>query len=351
MSKEFNPNDIGIANGNYFGLPYSLEESQLLLYSVPWDVTTSYGGGASHGPQAMLSTSLQVDLFDFDVPDAWSAAIGTIPLDDDLYTTSSKNRDIAEAMISYLEQGGDPEGRKFLQHLKTVNEACQEMVDKVAMETGEWLDKGKIIGLVGGDHSTPLGLLRALAEHHESFGILHIDAHADLREAYEGFTYSHASIMFNALKLQQVQKLVQVGIRDLCQDEFDLAQADSRVVMFNDYDLKAEAFNGKLWHQQCEVIVAQLPQKVYISFDIDGLQPELCPNTGTPVVGGLSFNQAHYLLRMVVKSGKQIIGFDLNEVSPADNDWDANVGARVLYKLCLLTIAASNEKFGTRLKG
>ena len=254
-------------------------------------------------------------------------------------------------MISYLEQGGDPEGRKFLQHLKTVNEACQEMVDKVAMETGEWLDKGKIIGLVGGDHSTPLGLLRALAEHHESFGILHIDAHADLREAYEGFTYSHASIMFNALKLQQVQKLVQVGIRDLCQDEFDLAQADSRVVMFNDYDLKAEAFNGKLWHQQCEVIVAQLPQKVYISFDIDGLQPELCPNTGTPVVGGLSFNQAHYLLRMVVKSGKQIIGFDLNEVSPADNDWDANVGARVLYKLCLLTIAASNEKFGTRLKG
>ncbi len=351
MSKEFNPNDIGIANGNYFGLPYTPEESELILYSVPWDVTTSYGGGASHGPQAMLSASLQVDLFDFDVPDAWSAAIGTIPFDDDLYTTSSKNRDIAEAMISYLEQGGDPEGRKFLQHLETVNEACQEMVDSVAKETGEWLDKGKIIGLVGGDHSTPLGLIRALADHHESFGILHIDAHADLREAYEGFTYSHASIMYNALKLQQVQKLVQVGIRDLCQDEFNLAQADSRVVMFNDYDLKAEAFNGKLWHQQCEAIVAQLPQKVYISFDIDGLQPELCPNTGTPVVGGLSFNQAHYLLRMVVKSGKQIIGFDLNEVSPADNDWDANVGARVLYKLCLLTIAASNEKFGSRLKG
>jgi len=157
--------------------------------------------------------------------------------------------------------------------------------------------------------------------------------------------------MFNALKLQQVQKLVQVGIRDLCQDEFNLVQADNRVVMFNDYELKAEAFNGKLWHQQCEAIVAQLPQKVYISFDIDGLQPELCPNTGTPVVGGLSFNQAHYLLRMVVKSGKQIIGFDLNEVSPGDNDWDANVGARVLYKLCLLTLAASNEKFGSRLKG
>ncbi len=351
MSKEFDPNDIGISNGNFFGLPYTPEESDLILYSAPWDVTTSYGGGASHGPQAILTASLQVDLFDFDVPEAWTAKVGSLPIDDDMYNTSAKNRDVAEALIAYLEQGGDRESKKFIQRLESVNEACQEMVNTVKQETSEWLSREKIVGLVGGDHSTPLGLIQALAEVHPSFGILHIDAHADLRVAYEGFTYSHASIMHNAMQLPQVEKLVQVAIRDLCQDEFDAIQADSRIKMFSDYELKSDCFNGKNWHQQCTEIVAQLPQKVYISFDIDGLTPELCPNTGTPVVGGLTFNQAHYLLKMVVKSGKQIIGFDLNEVSPGEGEWDANVGARMLYKLCLLTMASNNETFGKTLKG
>ncbi|MBA4077191.1 MAG: agmatinase, partial [Cyanobacteria bacterium PR.023] len=181
---------------------------------------------------------------------------------------------------------------------------------------------------------------------HDSFGILHIDAHADLRDAYEGFTYSHASIMFNAIKEPTLTKLVQVGIRDYCEMESDLvASSDGRIVSFYDRDIKTKMFEGMSWMHICQEIVSQLPDEVYVSFDIDGLDPKLCPNTGTPVPGGLEYEQALYLVRMVAESGRVIIGFDVNEVAPGDEDeWDANVGARLLYRLANLT-AKSNDQF------
>ena len=203
--------------------------------------------------------------------------------------------------------------------------------------SSHFLHQSSIVGVVGGDHSSPLGLIEALSEIHHSFGILHIDAHADLRLSYEGIQYSHASIMNNALKCSGVKKLVQVAVRDVSSPEIALAQEDSRIVMFSDNHLKENEFQGVSWHQQCLIIVNALPEKVYISFDIDGLMPDLCPNTGTPVAGGLSYNQAVYLLHVLKRSGRQIIGFDLCEVSPgAESDWDANVGARILYKLAVL---------------
>lgn len=177
--------------------------------------------------------------------------------------------------------------------------------------------------------------MHALAEKHAEYGILQIDAHADLRNAYEGFTYSHASIMFNALKLPQVKKLVQVGIRDLCQGEAELVdQSNGRITTFYDYKIKNKLYEGNSWQKQCKKIIAQLPQKVYISFDIDGLDPKLCPATGTPVPGGFEFEEAVYLIKTLVQSGREIIGFDLCEVAPGDSEWNGNVGARLLYKLC-----------------
>ena len=155
----------------------------------------------------------------------------------------------------------------------------------------------------------------------------------DLRIAYEGFEYSHASIMYNALKIPQISKIVQVGIRDFCQQEVAVALQD-RVVVHTDMDLKAETFNGTNWDQQCDNIIAALPQKVTISFDIDGMYPWYCPNTGTPVPGGFSFEQAAYLLSKLANSGKEIIGFDLVEVAPGEDDWDGNVGARMLFHMC-----------------
>jgi len=184
-------------------------------------------------------------------------------------------------------------------------------------------------------------LIDALAENNESFGILQLDAHADLRNGYEGFSQSHASIMYNALQHKSIASLVQVGVRDLSQDEVDFIKSESRITPFYDWELKNKQFEGTPWSTQCEDIVAALPQKVYVSFDIDCLKPHLCPNTGTPVPGGLEFEEAVYLLFEVVKSGKEIIGFDLCEVAPGETNIDAIVGARVLWNLCLV---AANKK-------
>ena len=199
---------------------------------------------------------------------------------------------------------------------------------------------------MGGDHSTPLGLIRALAKKHQDFGILHIDAHCDLRDAYEGFTYSHASIMHNALKLSEVSKLTQVGIRDYSIDErATVEQSNGRIQTFFDADLKDREYRGESWHATTEAIVKTLPQNVHVSFDIDGLDPALCPHTGTPVPGGLQYNKATYLLHAVAESGRKIIGFDVNEVAPGtDSEFDANVGMRILWELSLWAAKSNGLK-------
>ena len=100
--------------------------------------------------------------------------------------------------------------------------------------------------------------------------------------------------------------------------------------------------NGENWKQITDEIISQLPQKVFLSFDIDGLDPKLCPNTGTPVQGGFEAEQVYYILKRVLQSGRKLIGFDLMEIGVGDNDWDANVGAHVLWKLCNLLVASNN---------
>jgi len=335
MSISFDPNAIGIPNGNYFGFPYSPEESDIVLLSVPWDATTSYKAGTSKGPKAIINASVQVDLFDFDVNDAWKIKLGTIPISKKIKKLNAKTRKDAEKVISFLENGISQNDAKVIALLEKVNHASVKLNDYVFHESGKWLLADKKVGVVGGEHSVPLGLINALSKKYSDFGILHIDAHADLRKAYEGFEFSHASILFNALKFGSVSKLVQVGIRDVCQEEMDYAKNNDRIVQFSDYSIKENAYTGKNWHEQTLEIVSHLPEKVYISFDIDGLSPEFCPNTGTPVPGGLTFNEAIYLVKQIKEIGREIIGFDLNEVAPGNDEWDANVGARVLFKLCL----------------
>ncbi|MFT5971025.1 MAG: agmatinase [Flavobacteriales bacterium] len=339
-NSDFDPNGVGIANGNFFGFPNSIANAQIILFPIPWDVTTSYEGGTSKGPSTILEASIQLDFFDYDVPNAWKFSHATHPTDLEFAHKNEKARSIAEEVILALEQGKEAHHPEIIAQTATVNAACEWLKAEVKATCKSYLKEGKLIGLVGGDHSTPLGYLEALAENYESFGILQIDAHADLRHAYEGFTYSHASIMYNALQIPQISKLVQVGVRDICPEEVAFAKADVRIQQFDDFGLKHNLFCGRSWKKQCETIVAALPQLVYISFDIDGLSPELCPNTGTPVPGGLSFHEASFLLKTVMESGRKIIGFDLNEVRPGDDEWDANVGARILYKLRNLMAAS-----------
>ncbi len=337
----FNPNNAALTNSQIFGLPFNEEESDLVLLPVPWEVTVSYGSGASVGPRHIFDASVQVDLFHPEFPNLWKRGIALLENSSRMRERSDALKEKAGQIIAAWGAGEVSEGNPKLTSIFTeINAACEEMVATVEQRTGEWLDKGKVVGLVGGDHSTPLGFLRALAKRHESFGVLHIDAHMDLRIAYEGFTYSHASIMYNALQLPQISKLVQVGIRDYCEEEMSvIAKNKDRVVVHTDTEIQRASFEGQTWQERCDAILSALPEKVYISFDIDGLDPTLCPNTGTPVPGGLSFQQATYLLSKL-KGQKKIIGFDLVEVAPGEDDWNGNVGARLLYHMCGVALAA-----------
>lgn len=333
----FNPNELSQPNGNYFALPYTVEDSKLVILSAPFDVTTSYKPGSANAPDAILDASAQVDLYDIEYKNNYQKGIATLPFNDDMLSSSVEVRKYAEKVIAHLEEGGSLEEKYIAKYLTKVNETSEKVNTFVYNSSKEQLQNGKYVALVGGDHSTPLGLIKAIGEHFGDVGVLHIDAHADLREAFEGFKYSHASIMYNVLnEVKEVKQIVQVGVRDFCEDELSIINNDDRVSTFFDAVLAERKFEGESWGTICDDIIAKLPQKVYISFDIDGLDASLCPGTGTPVPGGLSFNEAIYLIVRVVRSGREIVGFDVNEVSPMEgSEWDANVGARVLYKLSL----------------
>jgi len=332
----FDPNAPGDAAGGLFGLPFTPEEAQVVVVPVPWEVTVSYRAGTAEGPAAIHEASLQVDLYDSDIPDAWKLGLAMEEADETIAAASTKLRPLAADYINWLEEGQPATGtKKFEKVPEQITAEGEKMLTWLKDKTGALLDAGQSVVVLGGDHSTPLGYLHALAERHEEFAILQFDAHCDLRPAYEGFKYSHASIMYNALELPQVKKLVQVGIRDYCQQEAELIDhSNGRVALFGQRFLSDEKYAKKSWKKVCGKIIAQLPPKVYISFDIDGLDPKLCPGTGTPVPGGLEYEEATYLLRAIVRAGITIIGCDLNEVAPGDTEWNAIVGARLLYQLC-----------------
>jgi agmatinase len=343
----FNPNAAAGADSGVFGLPYTEKESALVLIPVPWEATTSYGGGTSEGPSAILEASRQVDLFDLDVTKPYEAGLF-------MRKESAEVRgwnEVAKAHAQkIIEVGGNIEGNSSLEKsLALVNEHGAKLNRYVYEQTRDVLAQGKIAAIVGGDHSVPFGAFQAIAEKRPGFGILHFDAHSDTRKAYEGFEWSHASIMYNALEnISGISKLVQVGIRDVCEEEIEYnASKKERVKTFFDRNNQRRKIEGAQWSLIAREIVSGLPKEVWVSFDIDGLDPRFCPHTGTPVPGGLDFSEACYVLHALVQSGRKIIGFDLNEVAPdlenKGDEWDANVGARLLYKLCAFSLASQGK--------
>ena len=341
----FDPSSVGNPNNNIFGLPFSEEDARLVILPIPWEVTVSYNGGTARAPDHIFSASLQVDLFDPESKDTWRQGIFMREPNKKILTKSDYLRKEAELYIKYISQGEIVADNKFMcKTLKEINEGSLFLNDWVYMQTKELLDAGKLVALLGGDHSTPFGYFKAIADKYEEFGILQIDAHCDLRDTYEGFNYSHASIMYNALEqIPNLKKLVQVGVRDFCEEELDyISGSNGRIVTFFDKLIKERQYEGESWKSITDDIVSHLPQNVFVSFDIDGLDPKLCPHTGTPVHGGFETEQIYYLLKKLIQSGRKIIGFDLNEVGVSHDEWDENVGARVLYKLCNLLIASNS---------
>ncbi|MCE9673490.1 agmatinase family protein [Myxococcus stipitatus] len=335
MATHFDPSAAAQPGSGVFGLPHSPDEAHVVLIPVPFEATTSYGGGTSEGPAAVLEASRQVDLFDVETGRPYERGIAMLPESEEMRDWNTRAKERAQVVI---EAGGIHSGdAELIAAAKDVDALCEQLNEHVYRTAKHWLDQGKRVAAVGGDHSISFGIIQAHAEKYPGMGVLHLDAHADLRVAYEGFTWSHASIMYNvAERIPGVKTLVQVGLRDMSQEEHRyIEDSKGRVHGFFDATLQSRRFDGVPWNRQVDEIVALLPQQVYLSFDIDGLDPVLCPHTGTPVPGGLSFPEAVALISGVVRSGRTIVGFDLTEVAPdpEGGEWDGNVGARLLYKM------------------
>jgi len=339
---QFDPNSAGNPNNNIYGLVFTEEEARLIIIPVPWEVTVSCNAGTARAADQIFRASLHVDMVDQETRDAWKQGLFMRQPDKKILMKSDYLRKEAELYIDYISRGEDVADNQFMSKtLKEVNEGSNYLNNWIYEQAIALMNKGKLVALLGGDHSITLGSLKAAVEKHGDLGVLQIDAHCDLRQAYMGFTYSHASIMYNALReIPQLKTLVQIGVRDYSPAEWEEIQLhESRVVIYLDREIRNRQYEGETWKQIAEEIVDKLPEKVYISFDIDGLDPKLCPYTGTPVPGGFETEQLFYLFSKIIQSGRKIVGFDLNEVGTGESNWDANVGARILFKLSNLFIA------------
>ena len=328
----FDPDAAAAAGSGIFGMNTSCDDARVVLVPVPFAATVSYGGGAERGPEAILAASHQVDLYDWHFGRVYEAGIHMLAADPEIVAAHGPARAAAVA--------GTPS-----ESLRHEVDAAGELVNSSLLRTvAPLLDDGRIIGVIGGDHSIPFAAIQA-ASGREPMGILHIDAHADLRVGYEGFRWSHASIMHNVLQhCPGIQRLVQVGIRDYSEGELRAIEASKgRVVTHFDADWHRRRFAGVSFDQILEEMLAALPDRVWVSLDIDGLDPSLCPNTGTPVPGGLLFAEVAHMLAQLVASGRRVVGFDLVEVAPGNDEWDANVAARLLYKLCGAAVRSQQQ--------
>jgi len=313
-----------------FALEASEKNAQLILLPVPFEATTSYLGGTSKGPENVFEASAQVDLFHKMAPEA--------------YEKGFFMKDISPQIKSWNEEASALAKKSRVGDAaatKKVNVISNQLNDWVYQEIKAVIELNKVAGLIGGDHSVPYGAIKAHTEKYSDLGILHFDAHMDLREAYEGFEHSHASIMYNVIEDLPVRSMTAVGVRDFSREEYDYSEKHRKHYYFSGEELFRRKAEGQHWRNVCRDIVHTLPEHVYVSFDIDGLDPHLCPGTGTPVPGGLSYMEAVSILRVLSYSGKRIVGFDLCEVGPGT--FDGNIGARILYELCVLSVTDPKE--------
>lgn len=332
-----------------FGVKTTFDEADLILIPVPWEVTSSYGKGTSTGPELIRKASSQLDFFNSDFNCSYNHKIhfeNTDTLIKSLNKTAGSWAN--EIQKNWKEDKVLNKREKVLS--EKVNQACQSVLDWIYEQSSKVFQADKISALVGGEHSISEGLIRLIGEKYkEKYGILHIDAHADLRVSYQGFKYSHASVMHNVLNLAfPPKKLIQIGVRDFCEQEYRQIKKNSRIECFFDKEIFSRLFSGENWSDICKQIIEQLPFHIYISLDVDGLSWNYAPGTGTPVPGGLSFRQVLHLFSEIKRQKKKLIAFDLVETSAgtksnAFSEWNGNVSARLIYYLSGLALSAKNK--------
>ncbi|MEO1008375.1 MAG: agmatinase family protein [Planctomycetota bacterium] len=316
-------------------------DAGVVLVGVPFDATTSYRPGTARGPMAMLGASAQIDTLDERLGDISARGIAMEPIEPWIAELSAAVRPDAEPLIAC--EGEPPIDEAARARVDAAGERVRAFVrERVAAILAE----GRTPGVVGGEHAVSLGAIEACAAHAGEIGILQIDAHMDLRESYCGLAFSHASVMRNALTLcVGVASLAQLAIRDFCQEEVDFARyagdaLGKPVFRASAADIAERAPDLAGLRALVAETLAMLPGSIYVTFDVDALDVHLCANTGTPVPGGLSFQQASAIIEAIHASGTRVVGFDLVEVAPdpdpARRSIDEIVGARLLYKLCAL---------------
>lgn len=334
----FDPDAASMPGSGLFGLVSTPAEAEVHVIPVPFDATTSYRKGTCRGPEAVLRASRQVDLFDLLTGRPYERGIAMLAPDPRIARLNDEGGREAERIIAVAGVlGGDAALEKALARVNAIGAELNAIVHEA---TAKALDLGKLPALLGGDHATPFGGIEAAAERHPGLGVLHFDAHADLRDAFEGFAWSHASIFHNvATRLPKVAKIVQVGVRDFGEREFAMVQESrGRIRTLFDSDWQRAKLDQTNLRELVKKRLEDLPAKVWLSFDVDGLDPTLCPSTGTPVPGGLTWSEAMLWLEELARSGREVVGLDLNEVNPGatpddEDGWDAIVGARLLYRM------------------
>ena len=305
-----------------FDLGLPLAQARVVAVPVPYQATVSSGAGTVDGPRALLEASAAIDLADPAFGEPWREGIAALAEPEAIRSLSESTERLARA----ARRGGDDGGR--------VDAAGRLVADWVRGTVAALMASGRRPLLIGGEHATSLGAFEAAAAD-GPFGMLQIDAHADLRHAYEGWRSSHASVMARALELDGVVRLVQVGLRDVCPEEVTRARAEpERVTWYSDDRLARRQAGGEPFEVVAREIVERLPERVWLSLDVDGLDPALCPGTGTPVPGGLGWREMGRLLECLRDSGRALVGADLVEIGPGE--WDGQVAARLAYRLAAI---------------
>ncbi|WP_027361440.1 agmatinase [Halodesulfovibrio aestuarii] len=256
------------------------EQCRFQVVPVPFEATVSYGGGTAEGPRAILEASDQLELWDGE----------SIPANEGIYT----------------HEAVDCTG------------PTEQVLARIEAAISTAAEYGMPV-MLGGEHSVTLGALRALKKKHGTFGIVQFDAHADLRKAYEGNPYSHASVMHRAIELEL--PVFQLGVRAFCTEEVAV-RAKHNIPHIDAKELALSPLPGTL-------LPDGFPENIYITFDVDGLDPSVIRATGTPVPGGIQWWQAITLLEKAVK-GRNVVGCDVVELAPQEGDHASDFAAAQL---------------------
>lgn len=336
VTNPFDPDAPAPPGSGLYGLGTPPEKAAVRVLPIPFEATTSYRRGTAGGPLAIEAASHQVDLYDRQTGRPYESGIH---LAEEPPLVVAWNEE-ASALVQRLhaQEGSHPERETMLARVNAIGAELNAFVFDC---TREVLNHGQLPVTLGGDHSVSYGAIMACAEKHPGMGLLHFDAHADLRDSYEGFTWSHASVLHNVIRgAADLGQVVQVGVRDLGESEARAIEGSGGAIhtVFDDQWARTR-LDGLSLRELVRRTLDRLPTEVYLTFDVDGLDPSLCPQTGTPVPGGLNWHEAMLWLEELTNSGRRIVGLDLCEVSPgpegdaAGQSWDATVGARLLYRL------------------